>query len=62
MKKIFLDSDILLRYPEVLSSKRDDADLIVPDAVLREVQARSDTRFEEINNLIQIRLQRVMSQ
>lgn len=53
MKKIFLDSNILLSYPKVLSSKRDDADLIIPDVVLREVQAQRSIRFEDINNLIQ---------
>lgn len=53
MKKIFLDSEIILRHPELLSLKRDDAELIIPDAVLREVQAQRRAGFGDINNLIQ---------
>lgn len=53
MKKFFLDSEIILRYPEVLSFKRDDSNLIIPDAVLSEVQVQRGAGIEGINSLIQ---------
>ena len=53
MKKFFLDSNILIHYPEILSYKRNDATLIIPDVVIKELQGARIKSLEDISNLIQ---------
>lgn len=52
MKYIILDSNIILNLPEVLSYRKKDTKLIIPFEVLQDLRKISNSRQEDLLNLI----------
>ncbi|MFY7740557.1 MAG: PIN domain-containing protein [Flavobacterium sp.] len=53
MTHIILDTNILLRFPEVLSYKKTDTKLIIPDAVIEQILKPNTIRQKELLKLIE---------